>query len=112
MVKKGDQSESDDDMTKSPSVTAASDPTKKDSKRKLFSEKPYFAWMKRRKSRNMEIEKKELNALESFQESIMSKNKEKNESKNTTADDLFGKMVGEDLKALPPISKSQARNEI
>ena len=68
--------------------------------------------MKRRKSRNMEIEKKELNALESFQESIMGKNKEKNESKNTTADDLFGKMVGEDLKALPPISKSQARNEI
>ena len=61
--------------------------------------------MKRRKSRNMEIEKKELNALESFQESIMSKNKEKNKSKNTTADDLFGKMVGEDLKALPPISK-------
>ena len=40
MVKKGDQSESDDDMTKSPSVTAASNPTKKDSKRKLFNEKP------------------------------------------------------------------------
>ena len=68
--------------------------------------------MKRRKSRNMEIEKKELNALESFQKSIMSKNKEKNESKNTTADDLFGKMVGEYLKALPPIFKLQARSEI
>ena len=40
MVKKGDQSESDDDITKSPSVTAASNPTKKDSKRKLFNEKP------------------------------------------------------------------------
>ena len=68
--------------------------------------------MKKRKSRNMETEKKELNALESLQESIMSKNKEKNESKNTTADDLFGKMVGEDLKAIPPISKLQTRNEI
>ena len=42
----------------------------------------------------------------------MSKNKEKNESKNTTADDLFGKMVGEYLKALPPIFKLQARSEI
>ena len=59
----------------------------------------------------MEIEKKELNELESLQESIISKNKEKNESKNTTADDLFGKMVGESLQELPPISKLQARNE-
>ena len=42
----------------------------------------------------------------------MSKNKEKNDSKSTTADDLFGKMVGEDLMALPPISKLQVRNEI
>ena len=67
--------------------------------------------MKKRKSRNMEIEKNELNVLESFQESIMSKNKEKNKSKNTAADDLLGKMVGEDLKALPPISNLQARNE-
>ena len=38
--------------------------------------------------------------------------KKENDSKNATADDLFGKMVGEYLKALPPISKLQARNEI
>ena len=68
--------------------------------------------MKKRKSRNMEIEKKELNVLESLQVSIMSKNKNKNQSKNKTADDLFGKMVGKDLKALPPISKLQAGNVI
>ena len=42
----------------------------------------------------------------------MSKNKEKNDSKNITADDLFGEMVGDDLKALPPIFKLQAKNEI
>ena len=60
----------------------------------------------------MEIEKKELNVPESRQESIMSKNKEKIESKNATADNLLGKMVGEVLKALPPISKLQARNGI
>ena len=60
----------------------------------------------------MEIEKKELNVSESRQESIMSKNKKKIESKNATADDLLGKMVGEDLKVLPPISKLQARNGI
>ena len=35
----GDESESDDDTTKSPSVAAASNPTKKDSKRKIFHEK-------------------------------------------------------------------------
>ena len=44
----------------------------------------------------MEIEKKELNVPESLQQSIMSKNKVKNESKNTTADDLLGKIVGDD----------------
>ena len=60
----------------------------------------------------MKIEKKELNVLEFLQESIMTKNKEKIEHKNTTADDLFGKMVGDDFKALPSISKLQARNEI
>ena len=60
----------------------------------------------------MEIEKKELNVLQVLRESNMSKNKEKNDSKSTTADDLFGKMVGEDLMALPPICKLQARNEI
>ena len=60
----------------------------------------------------MEIEKTELNGLESLQESIMSKNKETNESKNTISDDLFGKMVAEDLKVIPPLSKLQARNEI
>ena len=37
---KGDQSESYDDTTKFPSVTAASNSTKKDSKRKFFNEKP------------------------------------------------------------------------
>ena len=66
----------------------------------------------KKKSRNIEIEKKELNVVESLQESIMGKNKEKSESKNTTADDLIGKMVGENLKAFPPISKLQGRNEI
>ena len=110
---KGDQSNSDDDTTKSPSVTAASNPPKKDSMRKCFNEKPQsFAGMKKGKYRIIEIEKKELNVLESLQESIMIKTKENNESKDTTADDLLGKMVGEDLKALPPIYKLQARNEI
>ena len=68
--------------------------------------------MRKRQSRNMENEKKDLNVQESLQEFIMSKNKEKNQNKNANADDLFGKMVGEDLKALPSISKLQARNEI
>ena len=67
---------------------------------------------KKRKSRNMEIEIKEVNMLESLQVPIMSKNKEKNDSINATVDDLFGKIVDEDLKALPRISKLQARNEI
>ena len=97
-----DQSKLDDDTTKSPSVTAASNPTKKDSKKKIFNEKAQSAArMKKRKSRNMEIEKKVLNVLESLQESI-----------EQESDDLFKKMVGEDLNALPPISKLQARNEI
>ena len=43
----------------------------------------------------MEIEKKELDMLECLQDSIINKNKEKSESKNTTADDIFGKRVGE-----------------
>ena len=60
----------------------------------------------------MEIEIKEVNMLESLQVPIMSKNKEKNDSINATVDDLFGKIVDEDLKALPRISKLQARNEI
>ena len=60
----------------------------------------------------MKNKKIELNVLESLQKSIKSKNKEKNKSKNTTIDDLFGKMIGEDLKVLPPISKLQARNKI
>ena len=42
----------------------------------------------------------------------MNKYKEKNESENTTADDLLRKMVGEDLKALPPNFRLQAMNEI
>ena len=41
-----------------------------------------------KKSKNMEIEKKELNVPESLQPSIM--------SKNTNADDLLGKIVGDD----------------
>ena len=40
------------------------------------------------------------------------RNKEKGESKNLTTDELFGKMIGEDLKALPPTPKPQARSEI
>ena len=50
--------------------------------------------------------------LEFLQESIMTKNKEKIEHKNTTADNPFGKMVGVDFKALPSIFKLHARNEI
>ena len=51
--------ESNDDTTKSPSVTAAQNPTKKDQNRNIFNEKPQsFVGMKKRKSRNMEIEKK------------------------------------------------------
>ena len=60
----------------------------------------------------MEIEKKELDMLECLQDSIINKNREKSESKNTTADDIFGKRVGEYLKVLPTIFKLQARNEI
>ena len=40
----------------------------------------------------------------------MSKNKEKNYSKNKTADDLVGKIVGEALKALPPVCKTMLKN--
>ena len=48
-----------DDTMKSPSVTAASSPTKNDSKRKYFYENPQlFGEMRKEKSRNMEIEKK------------------------------------------------------
>ena len=44
---------------KSPSITAALIPNTKDSNRKIVYEKPQsFAGMKKRKSRNMEIEKK------------------------------------------------------
>ena len=43
---------------------------------------------------------------------LWAKIKKKIESKNATADDILGKMVGEDLKVLPPISKLQARNGI
>ena len=41
-----------------------------------------------KKSKNMEIEKKELNVPESLQQSIM--------SKNTNADEKKGKIVGDD----------------
>ena len=41
----------------------------------------------------MEIDKKELNVLEPLQKSIMSKNKEKNDSKNITADVSSGKWL-------------------
>ena len=48
-----------DDTMKSSSVTAASNPTKNDSKRKYFYENPqFFGEMRKEKSRNMEIEKK------------------------------------------------------
>ena len=47
---KGDQRELDDDTTKSQSVTPASNPIKKDSRRKIFNEKPQsFAGMKKKK---------------------------------------------------------------
>ena len=58
------------------------------------------------------VERKELDLLDTLQDSIMNRNKEKGESKHLTTDELFGKIIGEDLKALPPISKLQARNEI
>ena len=54
-----DQSKLDDDTTKSPSVTAASNPTKKDSKKKIFNEKAQsVARMKKRKSRIWKLRKK------------------------------------------------------
>ena len=58
------------------------------------------------------VERKELGLLDTLQDSIMNRNKEKGESKNLTSDELLGKMIRDDLKALPPISKLQARNEI
>ena len=53
------------------------------------------------------VERKEVGLLDTLQSSIMNRNKEKGESKNLTTDELFGKMIGEDLKALPSISKLQ-----
>ena len=74
----GDQSESDDDTTKSPSVTAASNLTKKDSKREIFNEKPQlFTGMKKESLEIWKLRKKELAVLKSFQEFIMSKKREK-----------------------------------
>ena len=51
------------------------------------------------------VERKELGLLDTLQDSIMNRNKEKGESKNLTTDELFGKMIGEDLI-------KTARNEI
>ena len=56
---KGDQIESDDDTTKSPSVTAASNPTKNDSKRKNFNEKlQSFAGLKKQSLETWKLRKK------------------------------------------------------
>ena len=74
----GDQSESDDDTTKSPSVTAASNLTKKDSKREIFKEKSQlFTGMKKESLEIWKLRKQELAVLKSLQESIMSKKREK-----------------------------------
>ena len=58
------------------------------------------------------VDSDELNLLNSLQSSIISRSKENKESKIQSTEELFGKMVVEDLKALLPISKLQARNEI
>ena len=58
---------------------------------------------------NAEVASGELELLNTLQTSIINKRKE---NRIESAEDLFGRMVGEDLKALPPISKLQARNEI
>ena len=105
----------DDEVPKSPSIVTKSG---KGVKRNIIKDQPpqetnFSSKNKRKRRRDMTpIERKELGLLDTLQDSIMNRNKEKGESKNLTTDELFGKMIGEDLKALPPISKLQARNEI
>ena len=105
----------DDEVPKSPSIVTKSG---KGVKRNIIKDQPpqetnFGSKSKRKRTRDMTpVERKELGLLDTLQDSIMNRNKEKGESKNLTTNELFGKMIGEDLKALPPISKLQARNEI
>ena len=111
----GDDDVEDDEVPKSPSIVTKSG---KGVKRNIIKDQPpqetnFSSKNKRKRTRDMTpFERKELGLLDTLQDSIMNRNKEKGESKNLTTDELFGKMIGEDLKALPPISKLQARNEI
>ena len=111
----GDDDVEDDEVPKSPSIVAKSG---KGVKRNIIKDQPpqetnSGSKNKRKRTRDMTpVERKELGLLDTLQDSIMNRNKEKGESKNLTSDELLGKMIRDDLKALPPISKLQARNEI
>ena len=111
----GNDDVEDDEVPKSPSIVTKSG---KGVKRNIIKDQPpqetnFGSKNKRKRTRDMTpVERKELGLLDTLQDSFMNRNKEKGESKNLTTDELFGKMIGEDLKALPPMSKLQARNEI
>ena len=111
----GDDDVEDDEVSKSPSIVMKS---RKGVKRNIIKDQPpqetnFGSKNKRKRTRDMTpVERKDLGLWDTLQDSIMNRNKEKGESKNLTTNELFGKMIGEDLKALPPISKLQARNEI
>ena len=105
-------SESEDEHNsepKSPAI-ATSIPTQKSTK---IKRKPSLLASQQPKKSKVETKvDSELNLLNTLQSSIISRNKDRKEPSIQTAEELFGKMVGEDLKALPPIVKLQARNEI
>ena len=111
----GDDDVEDDEVPKSPSIVTKSG---KGVKRNIIKDQSpqetnFGSKNKRKRTRDMTpVERKELDLLDTLQDSIMNRNKEKGESKHLTTDELFGKIIGEDLKALPPISKLQARNDI
>ena len=102
----GNDDVEDDAVPKSPSIVAKSG---KGVKRNIIKDQPpqetnFGSKNKRKRTRDMTpVERKELGLLDTLQDSIMNRNKEKGESKNFTTDELFGKMIGDDLKALPTI---------
>lgn len=112
-----DRDEKDDNTSiESPSVTVPVKPakTKMKAKKRIINEQPptkSTAKKPRRAKDITQVERKEIGLLNTLQSSILTRNNEKKKTVETT-DELFGKMIGEDLKALPPISKLQARNDI
>jgi len=97
------------------STTSEKKETKSVAKRKipLQNDEPKGGAKKKKvNGRAKAVEMKELALLESLQNSIVNKKGKSDSNSQTCADDLFGKMVGEDIKTLPPIFKLQARNEI